>query len=989
MALLVPALLLAALWFGPRLTDWNEYRDRLAILAAGRLGQPVTLAGPVRLALLPQPMLEAGGVTIGGPDAEISVQAQALRLRLDWSALLQGRLEPREVAVVGAEIRLPWPPAPGRTFRPPPWLTGLEGRIQESRVVLGAVVLERVEAMLAASGPADALRIQGRFRWRGTDSDFETTVGRPGWDGIAPLALTLSAARASISASGVLLPEGGFEGSVQGGGSDLAALLPAPTGAFRLRGRLSVDAELLTADELSLDIAGTPARGAATLRVEPVPRLDLALSAGRLELDPWIAALRSAGRLPLPFGLDLSAEAAGFRGNTLRRLRGAVLLEGERLILTDFSAVLPGDTEVELSGSTSRSLPPAQPGGGARPPTSRNAQGETAQGRAGSSAAPAWSDARLEAALRFRGSNLRGTLLALGVPLQSVDPARLRDGEGRLRLTLEDGQLTLPEFAATLDGARISGAGTLRLGNRPALGLGLNLERLQLDGWLPPGMGWPEIQAHLAGIDANLRVSAAQARWHDLAVEGLSADLSLESGRLTARRLAGRSLGADLVLSGAAQLGETPRLSELAVEATAERGATLLAAVARRAGGSLALAPLFQEQGLAQERLALRLTGNGPPQALALQGNLELGDLRAEANGTLDLPSSRYTGALTLRHPGAPRLLTETAGLHAPPWLGEGSFSFAGNLTAEAGKRGAVSIGQFDMIAAGLHLGGQLNLMLDGARPRLSGRLRAETLPLPTPDTGSREPLSLSGLVAADAELALHLRRIDWSTGSYLEDLTTTLRLEAGRLRLDDLRARLGGGTLEGTLGLDAAASPPVLDVQGRLSGASLTTPWAMPPLELRTGQLEAEAKLRATGHSPAALLATSTGEGRLALREGVLGGVDLRSAYLAAEAATMAAAEAGLRTALSGGATGFEALDARLQLDTGRLTLVDGRLAMAETPGAILRGEADLARGTADLMMMLKDGEAPEFGLRLTGPIRDARRVLELADWLSWRALH
>ena len=110
--LLLPVLLLAALWYGPRFTDWNEHRDRLAILAAGRLGQRVTLAGPVQLTLLPQPMLEAGGVTIGGPDDDISIKARALRLRLDLPALLGLRLEPREVALVGAEVRLPWPPVP-------------------------------------------------------------------------------------------------------------------------------------------------------------------------------------------------------------------------------------------------------------------------------------------------------------------------------------------------------------------------------------------------------------------------------------------------------------------------------------------------------------------------------------------------------------------------------------------------------------------------------------------------------------------------------------------------------------------------------------------------------------------------------------------------------------------------------------------------------------------------------------------------------------
>ncbi|WP_141563097.1 AsmA family protein [Teichococcus rhizosphaerae] len=939
--LLLPLLVLAALWFGPRLTDWNEHRDRLAILAAGRLGQPVTLAGPVKLALLPQPMLEAGGVTIGGPDGEISIEARALRLRLDWPALLRLELEPREVALVGAEIRLPWPPAPGQPFRPPPWLTGLQGRVQDSRIIIGQVALERVEAGLAAGGPADALRIEGRFRWRQTEVAFETTLGRPGWDGIAPLALTLSGARASVSTSGVLLPEGGFEGNLQGGGSDLAALLPAPPGSFRLRGRLSVTAELLAAEELSLDIAGSPARGAATLRVSPAPRLDLALQTGRVELDPWMAALRGAGAAALPFGLDLTAEAATLRGITLRRLRGALSVEGDRLTLANVGALLPGDTEVELDGATT--------------------------GRGGTG--------RLEAALRFRGEALRATLAALGLPLEGTDPSRLRSGEGRLRLTLDEAQAAISEFAATLDGSRVSGAGVLRFGARPALGLGLNFERLALDGWLPPALGWPAIQARLAGIDANLRLSAEQAAWRGLTFQGLSADAALENGRLTARRLAARVAESELALSGVAQLGPTPRLTDLALEVSAPSAAPLLA---------LLPGAWPDQEPIAGAPLSLRLSGSGPTGALALRGGLELGDLRAELNGTLDLALPRYSGALTLRHPGAPRLLAELAGFAMPGWLDEGSLSLIANVALSPQELVAEN---FDLVAAGLRLGGQVNLAQGERRPRLTGRVSAERLLLPGLDWRSREPLALDGLQVLDAELALAAQRVEPVGLPVLEQAAATLRLRDGALVLEGARAQLAGGRISGALRLDGAASPPVLAVQGSMAGLSLPGPLTGLPLDLSAGRVEAALDLRATGHSPAALLATLDGQAKLSVRDGILTGADLRGALAAAERADLVAAEAGLRAALGDGATAFEGLDLAARIRSGRAVLEQGRMAMAETAGASLAGELDLARGGMDLLLALRDAEGPEFGLRLTGPLHLPRRVPDLADWLGWRA--
>ena len=117
-------LALAGLWLGPRLVDWEPWRAQLAEVASDRLGRPVTLDGPVELVLLPSPMVRAGGVTIAEPpgieaEGSFRVTARMLRLRLDLPALIAGRIEPREIALVGAELTLPWPPGPLLALRPP------------------------------------------------------------------------------------------------------------------------------------------------------------------------------------------------------------------------------------------------------------------------------------------------------------------------------------------------------------------------------------------------------------------------------------------------------------------------------------------------------------------------------------------------------------------------------------------------------------------------------------------------------------------------------------------------------------------------------------------------------------------------------------------------------------------------------------------------------------------------------------------------------
>lgn len=934
-------LALAALWLGPRAVNWEPWRTQLADIAAGQLGRPVTLDGPVELVLLPSPMVRAGGMTIAEPpgtEAETGfrVTARTLRLRLDLAALLTGRIEPREIALVGAELTLPWPPGPLLSLRPPPWITHLDAQVEDGRVRIGATVLEGVNARLLSAGPAQALEVTGGFAWAGRQARFAATLGRPGWDGIAPAELSLTLPEASARARGVLVPAGGFEGTLEASGPDLAALLPAPAGPFRASGRLNATAELIAAEDMALDLDGAPARGAMAIRLVPAPRLDLALLASRVDLDGWFAALRSGGARAWPVSVDLSAEAAGFAGLTLRRLRGVAFLEEGRLTLTDVAALLPGETELELAGTTA---------GG-----------------------------RLEIGARFAGPDIRATLGALGLPVDGVDPALLRRGEGRLRLVLEEAQASIPEFTAAFEDLRLSGAATLRHGARPALGLGLALDRLDLARWLPNGADPAGLGRLLGGLDLNLRLAAEQASWGDAVLDRAALDAGVENGRVTLRRLSGRLAEADLVASGVMTLGQTMRLQDVVVEVNGPSS-----------GGVLALVPGTwpDRSALAALPLSLRITGGGPREALALRGEASLGELRAEANATLDLPGVRGGGALTLRHPGTPRLLAEAFGT-ALPWLGEGSFSLVANLNASPQGIAAES---FELVAGDLRAGGALQLA-NGPRPRLLGRIAAERLPLALPALRSADPLPLDWLATLDAELALEAARIE-AGGAIVEGASAALRLADGRLRLERVRARMMGGTLEGTFGIELAAGmPPQISLEARLAEAALAAPLLGLPYDLAAGSGEASARVTAVGHAPAALLGTLAGTLSVALRDGVLTGVDLGAAIAATALPQPAEAEARARAALLTGATAFERLEAEAVMEAGQMRLVTGRLAAEGGVTATISGGADLARGALDLRIGTRPApEAPELGLRVTGPADAPRALPETSDWARWQA--
>lgn len=956
MALLL--LLGLAAWLGPGLLDWGAWRPQIADIAGSRLGRPVSLGGRVTLTLLPQPRVEAADVVIGHEGDGLRIDARALRLRLDLGALLAGRFEPREIAILGGEIRLPWPPAALPSFRAPAWLGAFDARLEDCRLLVGGLRLEGLNARLVTGGVTEALVADGSFAWRGHAVRFSGQLGRAGFDGAAPLDLSMAAANATFSARGVLAPGGGFDGRMDAAGADLAALLPAPAVAFRASGRLTATEEVIAGVDLGLELGGQPARGAVALRLVPEPRLDIALVAGRLDLDAWIAAARlganAAGPRAIPVGIDLSAEATAVGSLPIRRLRGAFFLDGNRLALSDVSGVLPGGTEVELAGAT---------------------------------AGP-----RLELAVRFAGQALRETLVALGLPLDGVvDPARLRAGEGRFRLALQDGQAAVSELVAEIDGAKVTGAGVVRPGARPAIGLGLSIDRLDLDGLLPGGLpDWAALPARLAGFDLNLRLAAEEVLLRAAGgapVRRAAIDATLENGRLALRRLGFRLAEIDVSAAGMAQLAGGPvRFSDLSLELGGTTGSA--------APAGLLPAPWLARLALPEAMpLALRLTGQGTPEALALRAEGDLGELRLDAQAVLDAQARRGAGGVTLRHPGAPRLLGPLLGQDAAAlsdWLGQGSFSLIGNLSGDAQ---GVRLEKLELVAAALRARGDLALALAEPRPRLTGTVAAEVLPLPDPlaeDAGAVAWQRLGGL---DAALALQADRVEIGATPVLEAAGATLALGPGGMRLEGLTARLGGGALEAALAIGFAdpAAPPRLMLEARLTDAAIGAPLLGLPIDLGAGRAGLAVRLEARGHGLAGLVATLGGIVELGVTDGQLIGYDLPAVQAAAAASEFAVAEAGLRRVLAtepGGATAFERLEAVARLAQGVATLE--RAAMGTEGGGAARaqGRIDLSRGTLDLVIAtVPVADAPPIGLRLTGPAGAPRRQPELAPFLKWKA--
>ena len=925
----------------PGVLDWNRYRDDIAGLASRGIGRPVRIDGNVSLSLLPQPLLTASGMTVADRGDGISLRADALRFRVSLGALMAGRIDARELVLHGADFRLPWPPAPGALARrPPSWLSGLQARVEASRLQVGGVVFTDIAGTLSTDADTGALSVNGSGRIGGESWRVIARLGAPGRDGTATLDASVDGEGTLRDTGGTFSGEIGADGALSGRatarGPNLSLLLPAPALPWTGEGRLTASAGLAVADELQLVLAGVPARGAVALRVGPNARLDVALASNRLDLDAWWPVLLRGAAPSLPTGVDLSAEAASFAGGQLRRVRAGLDLGPDGAVVREATAELPGAATLSLAGSAGR-------------------------------------DGGFHGTGQLSAPDLRTTLrwLEPSVPgLASLRPeAALATGQLSATVTAEDGVLSLSNLRGVLDGAGVTGAARFRPGARPSFTGDLQADRLVLDPWLPDlNGGLPAIQRRFAAFDLALRLQARAASWHGLPVPSASLDVAVENGRLTVRRLQAALRGVEMSLSGT--LGDGARVSDGALDLATNDAAPLATLLPP---SWAVLTPLLRGPA------SLGVRGAGPPDALALRVTADVSDLHAEARPVIDIAKGSVSGPVTLQHPGAPRFLRTfgLGGLAAA--VGDGSFFSLATVSAAPGE---IRFDPFQVSAGGARIGGQVIVAL-GAEPSVNGRVSAESLPLAADLFPPGNPIPTALLRGWRANLRMQAAEVTWDGTPAASTVGADAVLANATLALRRGTATVAGAPTTWEATVDAGAEPPRFTASGALEGAVLNGPLpGAAPVTAGSGALGLKFDVTATGYSPAALLTTAKGEARFGLRNGVLYGLDLPAASVAASSqeGTPGAVLAAVRAALTGGSGAFATLGGSIRFAGGQAALMDATL--SDSAGtADLSGTAFLPDGTLDLRLSRPaNGLVPGYAVRITGPRNDQVRTPELA---------
>ena len=938
----------------PRVLDWGQYRAAVEAVASAGLGRPVRIAGPIRLSLLPEATLVAGDVTLADLGHGASASASQLRLRVALGPLLAGRIEPQDLVLRRAHLRLPWPLAAPVSLGLAP-AAGLHARVEDGTLAVGGLEVTAVNGELRVDPATGSLAAAGVAAVMGRTWQMTGRLGRPGADGAATIELTLDGQGAAVGTggrlSGQIAADGSLAGRIAGRGADLSLLLTAPALAWRADGAVRAHGGLAVADDLELDLGGSPARGAVALRLAPQLRLDAALETSRLDLGAWLPPLLHGGPPALPTGVELSADSASLAGGLLRRLRTGFEIGSDGLVLREADAELPGRASLHLSGRLA--------------------------------AARFTGEARITAAdVPQTLAWLRPTAPAL---IDALPPAAWQAATLAASVTADSGGVALSGMSGTADGVPVAGDLAFRLGPRPAVAATLRLAGPVLDRWLPQAPAsltdaadrvgaWPR---RFAGFDADLSIAASTPVWRGVTFDRLDLQARCNGGAVELRRATLNGRDAALSLTGT--LSAAGR-ADGRLDWSLEHAETLAPSLPEDWVGARAL---FQGPA------TVGLTVSGQPNALATTGAVALSDARLQANGTLDLPGRHWRGTASLHHPGANRLLAMLGLGDTVDWLGDGSLSL--QTTADAAPESLVLTG-LQLSAGALRAAADLKVTGTG-HPTITGSVDADTLPVPVLVAGSSQPWGLAALHGADAKLGVRAARLLWGTAPLAENAVATVTLHDGVLRAESVAGRVSGGTMAGQISL-ADASPPRLAVSGTLNGVGLDGPVAGTPIDLSAGRLDAAFTVSGAGYSPAGLLATLSGPVKFSVQHGVLDGLDAGRVFgalppqgaLPDAATVLGEVTAGLRS----GATPFDRLELEGTMSGGTMTLARGAVTL---PGGSIAasGTLDVPEQAIDAGLALRPAleTAPAIGLRVIGPVAapsDAPELTELTRWLTER---
>ena len=593
----------------PGLIDWGAYKPQIRDAARDATGRDLTIGGDISLSIIPSPTLSVADVrlaNIDGGSEPSMVSLDSLDVNVALLPLLSGKVQVTSVTLVRPVIlletlgdgRTNWTFDPatdptatssvqagaGDTPGDGPSIALDRADIEDGTLIYRDAVagtehrLSDINVTVSAGGLRGPFDVEGSLGYGGFPMTVSAAVGS--LDGSQATTIKLEAdvdqGRLALALTGALDLDRGpfFTGQVSVEAADLtrvaelatafgATAVPGlPQGPASMVAALEGSPSGMEARDLTLTLDDARFQGRADIAVDPRISVDVSLSGNRLDLDRFLgsdsasAKAQSSGGTEsapvtdaagtaasdgptggLPTGIDARVEfkvdAVQYRGASIRNVQLDVSLQGGVGDLRLATAQLPGGTDVTVIGGVENTTPPVFKG-------------------------------RVEAA----SDNLRGTLEWLEVDLVGVPADRLRKAALSAAVDVSATEISVSDWSMEVDATQAQGGLTLALRDRPAFGLSLAIDRVNLDAYrsadpsetaqdsapAPGSQGAVEQANPLAVLDtfdANIDLRAGEVTLLGVPVTDARLDALLQGGTLTLRDVRVADLaGARGVVSG-------------------------------------------------------------------------------------------------------------------------------------------------------------------------------------------------------------------------------------------------------------------------------------------------------------------------------------------------------------------------------------------------------------------------------------------------------
>jgi hypothetical protein len=838
----------AAALFAPLYVDWNTYRAEFEDYGRQVTGRAVTIEGPIEARLFPWPVLVLNDVRVANLEGTLAtnlMEAGRIEMGMSLAPLMSGQVEVDTVAIdspVFAFERLAsgaasWTIEPGQSL--PSLIDPDRVLVSEISIANGTVLaadhrreglvrIDELDGSLSAPSLSGPWRLRGTASHAGSPFEINLSTGKLVSGEAIRVGLRISPAAGTgvvYSFDGELArPEGKSVGgkSVKGAVKIIPTREPgkdrAGTDIPRFEVKADVEGDF---DSMALTrIEATPAfstdpgnfiTGAARISLGQRISVEAGLSTARIDVGRMLgrqgrALMQSEGafealaqflaRTPeaLDLRVDLGAASLIVGGDTLDASRLRFALDSERLRIDEFTTAMPGQTRTRFSGLIVY--------GGGEPLLSGDVSIESLSLRD----FVEWAVPDRKRAISEVWSGSRGRLM--------LDA----------RLDVSSLGVRLSEIDATLDDAQFYGSLDSQGGPERRLAVRIDADRLDLDRYLPRGLGTlagdglggsglAAAVAELAGSamsfgDVQFTAGAGELRFHGVEAKDIAIDVGADESVLELRTV-------EIGQVGAARLDVTGLVSfagdalegsvNAVVDAEDPRGLLRLlgafgpdTAIEPAWAGALGpldvklIAEASAENGVTTAAMAL--TGSAGGAIAAVEGRFRghranWRDGEIELSGELDARSSDLLAAIT-----GLRLATRS----------DRPTTFAGSVA------GSLSDG----------LATTLEAELFGTKGQFAGTIRQ-----------GRRALEAEGRVAVLAEDAAELFAIVGVSADALSPTAQVLAAESevtydGRgLRLPGLSGTAAGSAFSGDLTLIAE---PVRRVSGTITTDRLSLPWLL-----------------------------------------------------------------------------------------------------------------------------------------------------------------